>query len=103
MNKGLQMTCVGLKCDNKECDFVDNTITFEDYPIWVNKPCPKCGQNLLTEKDYYTVKTMFELANLLNDSIPEELVEDNSDEIAKLRVNLDGTGKIDLDLSVEKH
>lgn len=103
MNKGIRMNCVGLKCDNKGCDFVDNTISFEDYPNWINKPCPKCGENLLTEQDYYTVKTMFDIANLINDSLPEELEKENPDEIAKLTVNLNGTGKIGLDLSIENN
>jgi hypothetical protein len=44
----------GLKCDNKSCDFIDKTINFEDFPNFINKPCPKCGKPLLTISDYDT-------------------------------------------------
>ena len=41
-------------CDNPRCDF---TIPFSEEEeeftaIYINKPCPKCGENLLTEQDY---------------------------------------------------
>jgi hypothetical protein len=42
----------GIKCDNINCDYRNDTIPFSDYAKWVNKPCPKCGENLLTERDY---------------------------------------------------
>lgn len=42
----------GIKCDNSTCGFKDDTVKFEEYEQWLNKPCPKCGANLLTEEDY---------------------------------------------------
>lgn len=48
----------GIKCDNPECGFKDMTIKFEDYPEWVNKSCPWCGENLLTKRCYKKIKKM---------------------------------------------
>jgi ssDNA-binding Zn-finger/Zn-ribbon topoisomerase 1 len=42
-------------CDNPKCDFKikNETGEFDEETIqYVNMPCPKCGENLLTEKDY---------------------------------------------------
>lgn len=39
-------------CDNPNCDYeIDNSseIIYLDY---IDKPCPKCGENLLTFEDY---------------------------------------------------
>jgi predicted nucleic-acid-binding Zn-ribbon protein len=45
-----------LKCDS--CDYIEETenITIETCSKYLNKPCPKCGANLFTEKDYATLK-----------------------------------------------
>ena len=45
----------GLKCDNPECGFVDSTIQRKDYPSYIDFPCPKCGQSLLTQADFDAV------------------------------------------------
>jgi ssDNA-binding Zn-finger/Zn-ribbon topoisomerase 1 len=42
----------GLKCDNPECNYHDETIEFKNYKQYIGYPCPLCGQNLLTKKDY---------------------------------------------------
>lgn len=41
----------GLQCDNPKCDYKEDT-PHEEYPNCINKPCPKCGENLLTQEDY---------------------------------------------------
>ena len=33
------------------------------YPQFLNKPCPQCGSNLLTQADYNMVIKMQELSN----------------------------------------
>lgn len=63
----------GLKCDNPSCDFVDESIKREDYEQWVNAPCPKCGENLLTEEDYNNVLALQYTIEFLNTLSPEEL------------------------------
>lgn len=93
----------GLKCDNKECNFEDMSISYEEYPEYVNSECPKCGSNLLTEEDYQSVKTMVENAKMLNryllGSLDEEDLsrikeseKDDNKEYIKLTQELDGTG-----------
>lgn len=42
----------GLKCDNPNCDYKDDSISFSEYEKHVNSKCPKCGMVLLTEKEY---------------------------------------------------
>ena len=56
-------------CDNPDCDFVvvnetgDANINSVEY---VNKPCPKCGQNLLTERDYEDYMKFIKYVNFIN-------------------------------------
>jgi predicted RNA-binding Zn-ribbon protein involved in translation (DUF1610 family) len=44
-----------VKCDNQKCNYKIPNPTKDigvDLTPYVNMPCPKCGENLLTEKDY---------------------------------------------------
>lgn len=54
----------GIKCDTPGCEFRDDTVTFNDYEKWLNKPCPLCGGNLLTDVDYNHAKLMVEMFNV---------------------------------------
>ena len=56
----------GIKCDNPDCDFKDMTVEFKDYSAWLNKPCPKCGANLLTQADLETSKALIKIVNIVN-------------------------------------
>ena len=89
--QALKMNIGGIKCDNKECDFNDMTVLFEDYANWLNKPCPKCGSNLLTQKDYDCTKLLFQMGNYLIDTLPE--VPDD-EQLFKVRANFHGTGEV---------
>lgn len=40
----------GLKCDY--CDYRDDSVPFSDYPKSIGRTCPKCGNILLTKKEY---------------------------------------------------
>lgn len=51
----------GLKCD--KCSFKDDDIKIQDYIYLVNKPCPACGSNLLTEQDFRSVQLLAKIAN----------------------------------------
>lgn len=64
--KAITTTITGLKCDNPKCDWRDMSIPFEDYINWVNKPCPCCGENVLTQSDYNRCKLMIGLTNIIN-------------------------------------
>jgi hypothetical protein len=63
----------GLKCDNPHCDFEDETIPIEDYEKWINKPCPKCGENLLTQEDYDQTMQILDAMSIINSYSPEDL------------------------------
>lgn len=56
-------------CDNPNCDYAIENIEknkFTDVSVYVNKPCPKCGENLLTEKDYEIGLMIEKIINWLN-------------------------------------
>jgi len=56
-------------CDNPKCDFtIENESKEFDVDIkpYVNMPCPKCGENLLTEKDYNDSVQMVKAVKFIN-------------------------------------
>ena len=42
----------GVKCDNQICGYRDDKVDSSQYKAYINKPCPKCSQNLMTQSDY---------------------------------------------------
>ena len=44
------MKKIKVKCDN--CDWFTNDVNIIEITDWINKLCPKCNENLLTEEDY---------------------------------------------------
>lgn len=46
----MEVKIEGIKCDH--CTWSDMRVKFEDYKNWVNRECPECGSNLLTEKNF---------------------------------------------------
>ena len=56
----------GIKCDNPNCDYRNESVPVEDYKNWLNKPCPICGSNLLTKKDYKSVKRLLSTIKIIN-------------------------------------
>lgn len=70
MNKDfIKAKVSGIKCDNPKCNYRDNTVAYEQYPEYINRPCPLCGENLLTEECYNKVKTMVDMAEKMNTSL----------------------------------
>lgn len=56
-------------CDNTSCNVTiaattDNLI--EEMKEYINKPCPECGQNLCTQKDYDGYVLVMKAINWLN-------------------------------------
>jgi hypothetical protein len=49
LNK-INFEITGLKCDF--CDYRDDNVKFSEYKDSIGKPCPECGNSLLTEKEY---------------------------------------------------
>jgi phage FluMu protein Com len=80
----------GIKCDH--CDFQDATANFNEYEVWLNKPCPQCGANLLTEADMKTLKTMIGITNFLN-CVLRPFVKPNAKKVS-VAAEMNGTGKV---------
>lgn len=84
----------GIKCDNVKCNFEDNTVLDSDYSNWLNKPCPNCGCNLLTQKDYDTVLLMKKLSNSKILKSIEWVCKLFGDKEKTINVEMNGTGKV---------
>ena len=100
MKDGISVISSALKCDNPECDFRDDSVTFADIDNWVEKPCPKCGAILLTKEDYLAVKALHTTVNITNE-LCKELGIDTGGEKYKIETAMNGTGKIELNISNE--
>ena len=61
----------------------------EDYKDWLNKPCPKCGMNLLTQEDYDNVMMLMSLINSMNEVLPQR--DDNEPNVVA-SIEMDGKG-----------
>ena len=72
-HKNVEMNIIGLKCDNPDCDYNDDTIPFEDYEKYINKPCPKCGENLLTQEDYDETMDLMGAMDMINSFSQKDL------------------------------
>lgn len=97
--KALQLNIQGIKCDNPDCDYEEvveckcrnaNKV-IEKYKKWINKPCPKCGQNLLTLRDYIVLKMIILCVDILNTILPEPK-NDEEKEVFSLEMN--GSGEV---------
>lgn len=69
-----------IKCDNSSCDYVVNNVKWEDTESYLNKPCPKCGENLLTEEDYEIFNFFMKGMNALS-NIPKETLDNFYDSV----------------------
>lgn len=86
MNKKNETTFIvsGLKCDNKDCDYKNDSIQFKDYKRYINKGCPKCGMILLTKKEYRLCKFLIVATKLINKFFPGK----EKDEMKTVTFNL---------------
>jgi len=91
MKNALEINIGGIKCDNPNCDFMDMSVKVEDYDKWLNKPCPKCGENLLTDDDYRNVQFLLAMEKIANEIYPK--IEDD-ESIVKATIDMNGTGNI---------
>lgn len=48
----MEVEITGIKCDTSHCNYRCDEVTFDEYPSWIDKPCPICSGNLLTRQDY---------------------------------------------------
>lgn len=95
MKDALEINIGGLQCDNSDCDFKDMSIKVEEYEQWLNKPCPKCGENLLTEDDYRNAQFLLEMVKVANKIYPKR---NDDDAVATMSVKMNGSGEMDLNI-----
>lgn len=55
-----------LVCDNPRCDYHAPPGTHTWGPHLIGVPCPKCGQSLLTQKDYDMQCRVYEIIEKVN-------------------------------------
>lgn len=82
----------GIKCDNPNCDYIDLNVSVDQYPEYVNKPCPKFGANLLTEQDYQLVQVLLKAQKLIS-----KIPFGNSGKTNQYRIQTNGTGAINIE------
>lgn len=85
MDRNVKLKIEGLRCDNTECNYEDKSIKRSDYEDSINKPCPMCGENLLTFNDYMNVLILENAVREVNEIGSKEIGEK---EIKTVEVNL---------------
>ena len=86
-----------IKCDTPVCGYRDNRVQFKDYPEWINKPCPKCGGNLLTNADMDTcIKSLITIdkINRFGQWLPKWLQSLIFGKKVKVNFDMNGSGKL---------
>lgn len=89
MEKNIELVDSGLFCDNPECDWEDKKVTFEQIESWLNRPCPKCGENVLTVEDYTNQCHVMDMYNFLNSLSPQEFAALNKSVNIEAAMNSD--------------
>jgi predicted nucleic-acid-binding Zn-ribbon protein len=84
----------GIKCDNKTCDYHLDEVKFKNYDVWVNRPCPKCGSNLLTERDYVAITKLHKIMNSKPMQWLNWLFKKLGFRQGNATIEMNGTGKI---------
>lgn len=93
MEKALEFNVSGIKCDH--CDYKDESVKVEDYKDWLNKPCPKCGANLLTEADYNNVQYLLIAGQMANEMHAAGLLP-TTDTLESGQIVMDGSGRMEI-------
>jgi len=78
MKQHIEVKETGIQCDNPDCDWKDPSVTLSsgsDLEKYLNMPCPKCGQNVLTEEDLKNHMTVLSAVKMINSLTQEELEE----------------------------
>lgn len=93
MKDAIKLNISGIKCD--ACDYKDMSVKVEEYPKWVNKPCPKCEANLLTESDFNNVQKMIEQVEEFNRTNQKRTVGGKN---IRMTAEMNGTGSVDFNI-----
>lgn len=66
MENEVEIKISGIKCDTPHCNYKDDDVKFEDYSNYINKKCPICNSNLLTEEEYKECLKMYKATKIAN-------------------------------------
>ncbi len=92
MTKAVEFDIKGIKCDNPPCGWFDMNARFiPEY--WLNKPCPRCGSNLFTQKDYDAMMRLFKITRVFN-FIFAPIVWFSKKKHTRHQVDMNGSGNI---------
>lgn len=94
MNEAIKCQQSGIKCDNTNCDYKID-VNYSEYINYVNKPCPLCGENLLTEKDYKSAKLVHGVVNLFNKVLPKRKSTHDESKDANMKIEFNNDGKLE--------
>jgi hypothetical protein len=84
----------GIKCDAPGCDYhQDDEPVNEGFREWLNRPCPKCGANLLTQADLDATERMLKYVSAVNKAL-SPITEHAGLKRFKIALGMDGSGKI---------
>ena len=104
----LEVQISGIKCDMPHCNYRDDDVKFIDYPKYINKRCPVCGHNLLTQVDfdrtllvYQRVEKLNKVLKFLNKFNPFRLFK-KPDTITSLNVHYENDGTKTKTITKEK-
>ena len=90
----------GIKCDNEDCGWADWTVTEDQYPDYIDKPCPCCGENLLTREAFEKTGHFTELSNIINNwymNLPSEAKQMFKNDYKCMAYNVKANGDLELD------
>ena len=82
----------GIKCDS--CNFKNDSVSYENYANWVNKPCPDCGANLLTEEDMELCKALFAGFKTLNVKKVDSFTKPAPKGSTLIKISMNGSGTV---------
>jgi hypothetical protein len=91
---GIKQT--GIKCDNETCDYSDDSVKSVDYTQWIDKACPKCGDNLLTQEAFDNSNSVMAKFSALVEALSEIIPEQEGDEKVDVKIAFDKDGNLDL-------
>jgi predicted nucleic acid-binding Zn-ribbon protein len=94
LKDALHLTIKGIKCDNPDCEYRNEDVSMTDYEKWLNKPCPKCGSNLLTQADFDATRALIAATEVLNGVIPKA---EDDEKMATVSIEMNGTGDINFE------
>lgn len=53
-----------MTCDNPLCRYENPNVGLNEYHHYLNKPCPACGEELLTEEDHAQIQALLSILDI---------------------------------------